>query len=232
MRRSRPRPTGRSPRTTTAVARPRLWPRLPRLAARTITGRMVQVPLIPLQVFAAAAAIAARPAGSASLSNLLTSHVLRDGEVVLLIRKPSKWFIPLNSLRWLAVGFTLLVIAAGFAPQLHGLGRAAVEAAGFLIAGRLMWSTLQWMGRLYILTDQRILTLSGVFQVDVFDCPLRKVADARLLGYLPERTVGVGSIAVCPCDDDRPGTVWQTLADPADVHEQIVETIRRAKQRG
>ena len=53
---------------------------------------------------------------------------------------------------------------------------AYIETTIFLIAGRVMGAVLQWMGRLYVLTDQRIIRLAGVFISDLYDCPLRKVS--------------------------------------------------------
>ncbi len=34
---------------------------------------------------------------------MLARHILRDGEVVLLVTKPSLWFILLSSLRFMAI---------------------------------------------------------------------------------------------------------------------------------
>src|SRR5882724_7016484 len=47
---------------------------------------------------AAAAPVAAEPVVSTSMATLLTRHILRDGEIVLLILKPSLWTILFASL--------------------------------------------------------------------------------------------------------------------------------------
>jgi hypothetical protein len=171
-------------------------------------------------------------ASSTSLATLLASHILRDGEVVLLILKPSIWFILLSSLRFIALTLILTIAAKVFNQHLAGPYRGYAELGTSLIVGRLMWATLVWMGRLYILTDMRILSISGVFNVEVFDCPLRKVARTRLIRNVEDRVVGVGSIEIIPQDESYPFGLWQTLARPKAVHEQIVATINRAKQGG
>src|SRR5580692_3801548 len=78
---------------------------------------------------------------------LLASHVLRDGEIVLLILKPSLWFILLNSL--LFAGIVAVVAGLGFlaSGRIPGRERFYVDAATILIICRLMWATLRWMGR-------------------------------------------------------------------------------------
>jgi hypothetical protein len=86
------------------------------------------------------------------------------------------------------------------------------------------------MGRYYILTDMRILRLSGVFSVDIFDCPLRRVARALLEVTFKERLCRIGSIVIIPQDDQTPIGTWQMVAGPRRVHEKILATIARAKQ--
>jgi len=166
-----------------------------------------------------------------SLAALLTSHILNDGELVLLILKPSLWYVPLSSLRFIAA--TLIAAIAGVVWGAHWASqRVWVDVAAFLIAGRLMWATLSWMGRVYCLTDLRILRLRGVFAVDVYDCPLRKVARVRLLYTTKDRVVGVGSMEIIPADDDLKTALWGTLARPVEVQETVVAAINRAKHNG
>ncbi|MCC7351448.1 MAG: PH domain-containing protein [Phycisphaerales bacterium] len=180
-------------------------------------------------------AAAASPASvpmTTSLATLLTQHILRDGELVILILKPSLWFILFNSLRFIASVAILLIAAILLDPHLPGNNRQIIEIGIFIIGGRLMWSVLQWMGRLYVLTDLRILRLSGVFYPEIFDCPLRKVARARLIVTLADRIFGVGSIEIIPFDDTYPIGLWQMIAHPRQIHRQVVATIHRAKQGG
>ncbi|MEO6435717.1 MAG: hypothetical protein ABIP55_08135 [Tepidisphaeraceae bacterium] len=181
----------------------------------------------------AGAATADAPPTSTSLATLLSRHILRDGEIVLLLLKPSVWFIVLSSLRFTAV--VLLLMGAVFVfdlrdrfPFLNTL--AVIEGGLFLITGRVMSATLQWTARLYVLTDLRILTISGVFNVHIFACALRKVARTRILLSTRDRMVGVGSIEIIPLDEDAPVGLWHSVGRPRQVHEQIVATINRAKQ--
>jgi len=177
---------------------------------------------------AAGAPIAA--ARATSLGTLLGSHVLRDGELVLLILKPSLWFIVFNSIAFAAAVAVVAVVSAVVDHRMHD--HFYFELAVFFIAGRLMWAVLQWMGRLYILTDLRVLRITGVFGVEVFDCPLRKVVRARMVSVSREKLAGVGSIEIIPSDDAMPTAIWQTVAKPAEVYERLQAAINRAKQSG
>jgi hypothetical protein len=165
------------------------------------------------------------------LGALLARHVIRDGEVVLLALKPSFWFILLSSLRFIAA---VSIVALGLIASERRYNREwfYVEGAIFVVAGRIMWSVLQWMGRLYVLTDMRVIRLSGVFRLNIFDCALRKVARTQVTTTLKERLCGTGSIEIVPADEQCPAGVWQTVRRPVEVNELIVATINKAKAHG
>jgi hypothetical protein len=179
---------------------------------------------------AGAAGAAARPAAVTSIAALLASHILREGEVVLMVLKPSLWLIPFSSAAFAAVTAVVALALAVIDHRMHD--RFYLDLAVFLIAGRLMWSILQWIGLLYVLTDMRVLRVIGVFNVDVFDCPLRKVIRTRLVSNVREKLAGVGSIEIIPKDEDMPTAIWQTIRKPVETHERLTAAINRAKQSG
>ena len=135
----------------------------------------------PSKFMGAGGTAAAVMPANAPLARVLASHVMRDGELVLLVLRPSFWFILLSSLRFVAAAGVLICVVRWHSLAEHGMVRSLIELGVTAISARLMWATLQWMSRLYVLTDQRILSVSGVFHVNVFDCPLRKVARTRLI---------------------------------------------------
>jgi hypothetical protein len=162
----------------------------------------------------------------ASLASLMAGHVLRDGETIILILKPSLWSIALEMVR-----FTTAILIAVIACSLwihHP--RYYIEAAVFLLIARTVWAGLNWMGHLYVLSDQRIIRMAGIFTCEIDDCPLRKVVRARLLVSVRERLLRIGSIEIIPHDESRPIWAWQWVGQPRRVHEQVLRAIRRAKQ--
>ena len=176
-----------------------------------------------------ATAADAAPPFRTSLAALLTGHILRDGEVVLLILKPSLWFIAFASMRFFAAGLIAAIGAKLWIGDSRAVG-SILYAVTFLVAGRIMWAVLQWMGRLYVLTDLRIVRLSGVFNVEIYDCALRKVAQVRLTRTFREKLWSLGSLEIVPADDSCASSSWQTIKRPAEVHAKVQATIERAKQ--
>jgi hypothetical protein len=185
----------------------------------------------------AAGAAVAPATATTPLAALLSRHLLQEREVLQLLLKPSQWFIVTSSLRFAAIVLIAVIAAQLLEDRLNYnySARGYAELATFLIAGRVMWATLQWMGRLYLLTDLRILRLGGVFRIDIVACPLRKVARTRLTRTMRERLLHLGSIEILPqtdTDESLPDFAWQTIARPVQVQEQIVAAINRAKHPG
>lgn len=160
------------------------------------------------------------------MASLLTRHLLRDGEVILLLLKPSVWFILLSSLRAIA-GILIFAIAARL--WMYANNHFCADAIVFCTAGRLLLATASWIGRLYVLTDQRVMRISGVLNVDICDCPLRKVARTRVLRTTREKLLRLGSIEVIPQEENRPCAVWQMIAKPVEINDRVNAAIRKAK---
>src|SRR5258706_15947904 len=87
-------------------------------AARLQDGQPAVVTEPPMHASESAAVAAPR---ATSLATLLTGHVLRDGEVVLLVLKPSLWFIVFQSILFAAAVALLLLFARVFGdrPLVH-----------------------------------------------------------------------------------------------------------------
>jgi len=176
---------------------------------------------------------AAAPARAhAPLEAVLSGQVLRHGEIVQLVLRPSRWFIVLSSLRSLALIVILTVLAVIFDDAIRDPRHWSVEIGAFLAAARLGWAILVWMGRLYVLTDMRVLALSGVLNTEVFECPLRRVARTLVERPLKERLCRTGSILIIPQDENCPIGVWQTINNPAQVHQRLLAAVARAKGAG
>jgi hypothetical protein len=207
-------------------------PTRPPKARRTVETARVAPEPCAFASEGAATATADAPAAATSLATLLTRHILRDGELVVLILKPSFWFVPLSSIKFIAAVLIFMIAAKVFDEHLPYNPFVYVETGVFLIAARLMWAIQQWTARLYVMTDLRILRIAGVFNVSIFDCPLRKVAQVRLVSNLRERICGVGSIEITPQDETCAPGVWQTIAKPQDVLDIVQSAVRKAKHNG
>jgi hypothetical protein len=167
----------------------------------------------------------------APLATLVTGQVVQDGEIIHFIIKPSRWYMVLSSLLFIA---TVTLIVGGMQllhwPMLLSTA-GSLQLLIFLAGARLMWAALQWMGRYYILTDLRVIRLSGVFEVEILSCPLRKVKNVRRFASIAERIFGKGSLEVT-ADSDCKLMYWSTISRPDKIYEQVAVAVQRAQQNG
>jgi hypothetical protein len=173
--------------------------------------------------------IVVAPPATTSMATLLTRHILRDGEIILLILKPSLWTIFFATLPAVGIALIVMISTRLWLPHHVHIG---VEAGAMLIACRAAWAVLNWAGRLYLLTDLRIVRIAGVFSPEIHDIPLRKVARTRLTRSFREHVWRLGSIEIIPESDQWPWSVWQTVPRPDEVHDTVRRSIARAKQGG
>ena len=163
-------------------------------------------------------------------ATIVPDKLLDAGEVVILAIKPSFWFVLLNS-------FPALAAAAGVAMVGYVFAKLGVEwmtpkvvltICAAIALAKVLASCIQWAGRLYILTNVRIMRVRGVLRADVFQCPLKQIAATHLAASLPEKVFAVGSLWFEVKDSTTQETAWLNIAQPTEIHEIVRETIRRA----
>jgi len=171
-----------------------------------------------------------------SLSVAATSAVARerleDGEIVILAVRPSGWFVVLLS--WpLLVGAAAVAAVSLLARSWPGYnvdGHMVTLVCAAVAALRIAVACFQWQGRLYVLTDRRVMRIKGVFREDCYQCPLRNISEVHMSATLPERIVAVANLVFHRTDAKAvPDADWLCLANPREVFQAVQEAMRRAK---
>ena len=166
------------------------------------------------------------------VQEVVPRHLLNGGEIVHFAIKPSPWFVLLASARWLAVG-VLLMLAAGADLIPWPFRWYVYQAAIWAPAARLAWATLDWVSRLYVLTNRRVMRIRGVFNVDLFECGLDRIQNTALALPLVERLLRVGTITFQTAAGSGGGAAsWRVVARPLEIHEKLRQAIQRAQNRG
>lgn len=197
--------------------KPSRWTGTPAVASSANGGAAGAAPLDPV---------------ASPLSMLISRHMFQEGEIIELATRPSAWWIVLNCWRTLAASALIMLVAVTLGDYLPGRRGWYIEAGLLVGAGRLMWATTRWMSRLHILTNMRVMTISGVFNPTVRECPLRRLARLRDTSLWCERIVFAGTVELIPMDETFPITQWQTIHRPAEVLRKIRSAMERAQQKG
>jgi len=169
----------------------------------------------------------------AQASAMLPAQLLQPGEVIILLLKPSPWFILLVPLRFLGV----IILCAALIVQMQkrgyniGLDNHDLVVATLAVVGiRLFWQMLEWLSHVYVLTDQRVIRVKGVLNVQVFECPLQKIQQTDLILPLLQRFFWLGTIGFATAGTAAHEAFWLMVAKPLDVHAKIIETMRRYRR--
>lgn len=166
---------------------------------------------------------------------MLPGDLLQGGEVVILILKPSAWYIILDGLGHYAaiLGLTIAGWLVGGRLGAAGLDRGDVLLAGSLaMSARLVWQFLLWLSRIYVLTDRRVIRRRGVFTVVTFEAALSQVQHTQVTRLIRERLFGVGTIGFATAGTGGPEAFWEMVNQPYAVHRTVVRAINRYTNHG
>ena len=167
-------------------------------------------------------------------ATMLPAQLLQPGEIIVLLLKPSPLYIllaPLKTLFMLVVFTLILVFANSYLYGYTGVGnREWVLLGVVLISLRLAWQFVEWLSRVYVLTDQRVIRVRGVLRVSVFECRLTQVQQTDLTYSIRERLFGLGTIGFATAGTAFTDAFWTMIANPLEVHQKVVATINRYRR--
>lgn len=169
----------------------------------------------------------------ARASAMLPAELLQPGEIIILLIKPSPWFILLAPIRFIAIVLLCALLAAQLQARGFNIGmdRYDLIIATLAVLGlRLFWQMLEWLSHVYVLTDQRVIRIQGVLNVHLFECPLQKIQQTDLILPLIQRLFWLGSIGFATAGTAGHEAFWLMVAKPLEVHNKIVETLRRYRR--
>ena len=178
----------------------------------------------------AAASTEAPEITAGQVEDVLPAGLVQDDEIIILMLRPSLLYVPLSALGSLTIIavvtllFALLSIRVTWIPWAEGQAYALGVAVAM---GRLLWQSLDWWGRVYVLTDRRVIRRMGVLRVAVFEAQLRRIQHTSVFMPLRERLFGLGTVGFATAGSDVFDALWVMVRDPFAVHKTVVETIQR-----
>jgi hypothetical protein len=170
-------------------------------------------------------------APAAAAGAIVPEKLLDEGEVVILAIKPSVWYVLLNSFPAVAAASAIALAgyAAGSVFDIDLAPKVVLLLCAAMALAKVLVSCVQWAGRLYVLTNVRIMRVRGVLRLDVFQCPLKGIKELNLSASVPERMLSVGSLWFHVEGSQAEETAWLHIAQPHEVHEIVSDAIKRAR---
>ncbi|MEU5878249.1 PH domain-containing protein [Spirillospora sp. NPDC047279] len=125
-----------------------------------------------------------RDAGSRTVDRYLMSY---EGRVIAVRRHPAVLLLPVS----LVVAGLVLCGVAGAA-----LGIAWIWWLWLGLLGYLLWKVIAWSIEFFLVTEHRVMVISGVLNRDVAMMPLAKVTDIALERSVMGRMLGYGEFVM------------------------------------
>jgi hypothetical protein len=180
------------------------------------------------------------PAGSAipaiASDQAIPERILRDGEQIIFAVKPSAWFILLNSIQTLIILGLMTVFVASVdaigVSLMTEIRRGLLLGLPLAMGFTLLLSCFRWVGRLYVLTDRRLLRICGfaAARVDVYECELARINSVDVTVGIAERIMGIGSLKFEIEDNPYSNPDWINIAQIQNVAEEVRAAVSRAKK--
>ena len=160
-------------------------------------------------------------------SAMLPTDLLQGDETIILLLKPSLWYILLSSLR--VIGVIAVAFAVVFVlREYYRFDTDTIFSLACMLAlVRLCWGFFDWMGRTYVLTDRRVIRIQGVVRIAVFQTELSKIQHTELHFSIRERLVGLGTISFATAGTGYPEAYWINIDRPLSVHRKVMQAISR-----
>ncbi|HWH23874.1 MAG TPA: PH domain-containing protein [Candidatus Limnocylindria bacterium] len=154
--------------------------------------------------------------------------LLADGETVI-VRRRQHWLALLVESRW-GIGlwlFALVLLAVHYFLNLQGMASQVVGGAilvallaGVVIVGVNYW---QWWAQDYIVTNRRLMKVTGVFNKRSSDSSLEKINDIILDQSVLGRMMNFGDVDIMTASGDLAVDYFRMLAGPKDFKRAMLD---------
>ncbi|MGC9261184.1 MAG: hypothetical protein ACP5I8_14060 [Phycisphaerae bacterium] len=166
-----------------------------------------------------------------ALTGKITAEsLLRGNELVILMIRPSLWYIAAGSFRFCGIVILLGILAThtGVFGDLLQPKTIAIITAG-LVGVRVTYSLIEWTSHLYLLTTCRIVTIKGARHPTIFEAGLAHISEARLIQSGVQNLLGLGTIGFAAGVAIDPVSLWEWIPYSHRVHQQIQAAINKRK---
>ena len=166
-------------------------------------------------------------AGTAVDITAIPLQVLEEGEIIIIAIKPSLWLIPLATWPVALTAGVVAALTAVLSPDGPGTDTIyALSIAAIILKAGL--ATFNWLGRLYVLTNRRLMCFRGVLRPEMVHCPLKRVVDVRIICAFDEKLAGVGSLLFITPKKHTINLGWTCTSRPALLRQEILNAIARS----
>lgn len=151
---------------------------------------------------------------------------LSEGEEVLLVVSPHWLYVVLDRTPVFVV--LLGACAAVWVLDTPTLARVAIVG---LVLGWVLWQLAERASRRYVLTTRRVVSVAGLLRQKAVDAPIGNVRQVTLYKSIPERVLGLGTLAFATAGTGGQDIVWRLIDRPGERFTEARRWIDRPGSR-
>ena len=159
------------------------------------------------------------------------------GEQTLWRGSPS-WLLLLGKLIWLVLAAAVLPAVLVWANNRFLPDPTAMRFVWLVVAAAILWRAVsvaiafaRIRSTLYTVTNQRVISESGIAEKTVEDIDLRYIDETHFRQRIIERMVGIGNVTIVSSDKVAPQFVLRGVPDPRGLRELIRARSYEVSQR-
>jgi uncharacterized membrane protein YdbT with pleckstrin-like domain len=113
----------------------------------------------------------------------------------------------------------------------HNPVPTAVGLLALMVLLWFLWKIVEWSATRVLVTDQRIIQVSGVFSRSVASLPLAKVTDMTYRRSIAGRVLGYGDLILESAGQRQGLSSVERMPDPDHFYRVLTSLVARAEQR-
>jgi uncharacterized membrane protein YdbT with pleckstrin-like domain len=153
--------------------------------------------------------------------------MLEPGERVIFAGRPQKFYFLFRP-----VSISLILLAGGIALTL--LTRIPAKLAGaVLISFAIIFFAIQllrWRKTIYGFTNRRLFRHQGIIAKDLYETPLSRIQDIRVIISISQRLTGCGDIFISTAGTEGSACIWKDVSRPQTVKNLLSGQIDQASR--
>jgi len=166
----------------------------------------------------------AEPKKQIAQTALLPAGLIAEEETVLWLARPSLWFLILPAWRAYLIPIlaAVVVIAVGGTNSRTPLLLAGL---GIVLFSRMGVQWFRWVSRVYVITDQQVIMISGVLTTQTLRVSLPKVQHTQVIRGFLEQLTGTGTLHAATAGTGYSEIIWEILREPYEV-QRVLENSK------
>jgi hypothetical protein len=145
---------------------------------------------------------------------------LGDGEEVILVIQPHWLYVLLDR-----PGVSLFLFASCIGVWFLTDDWLTLLSGSVLLVGWLLWQLAERQSRTYVLTSRRVVAVAGLLRQRVVDAPIQNVRQVTMYKSIPERILGLGSLAFATAGTGGQDVIWRLIERPGERFGQARKLI-------